>query len=110
MIDMSSTGLRRYERLANKPGKKYGLFSKLLLSVMGYCEVYKNPHTFITRENQHIQEINSNFDGTLNNYGPMLFAENQEQNESYTFKDMLLQPYQSDFILANQTSQISFYS
>ena len=30
----------------------------------------------------------------------MEFLENQEQNESYTFKDMLLQPYKSDFILA----------
>ena len=30
----------------------------------------------------------------------MVFAANQEQNESYTFKDMLLQPYKSDFILA----------
>ena len=29
----------------------------------------------------------------------MLFAENQEQNESYTFKGMLLQPDRSDFIL-----------
>ena len=30
----------------------------------------------------------------------MVFAENQEQNQSYTFKDMLLQPDKSDFIIA----------
>ena len=29
----------------------------------------------------------------------MVFAENQEQNESYTFKGMLLQPDRSYFIL-----------
>ena len=29
----------------------------------------------------------------------MVFAENQERNESYIFKDMLLQPYKSDFII-----------
>ena len=30
----------------------------------------------------------------------MVFAENQEQNEYYTFKYTLLQPDKSDFILA----------
>ena len=30
----------------------------------------------------------------------MVFSENQEQNESYTFKDMLLQLKKTDFILA----------
>ena len=30
----------------------------------------------------------------------MFFAENQEKNESYTFKEMLLQSYKSYFILA----------
>ena len=36
------------------------------------------------------------FDGTLNHFGSILFAENQEHNESYNFKDMLLQPDKSD--------------
>ena len=30
----------------------------------------------------------------------MVFAQKQEQNESYTLKDMLLQPEKSDFILS----------
>ena len=30
----------------------------------------------------------------------MVFAENQEQNESYTFKDVLLNTDKSDIILA----------
>ena len=42
--------------------------------------MYNNPHTFLTRANQHIQKINRHFDGTLNQYGPMVFAANQEQN------------------------------
>ena len=29
----------------------------------------------------------------------MVFAENQEQHEYYTFKDMLLQPCKSDLIM-----------
>ena len=57
-----------------------------------------DPHIFLTREKQHIQESSRNFNGTLNHYGPMEFSANQEKNESYTFKDMLLQPDKSDLI------------
>ena len=59
-----------------------------------------NPHIFITRKNQNIQEINRHFDVTLNHFGPMVFAANQEQNESYTFKDIFLQPDKSYFIIS----------
>ena len=51
MTDMSSTGIRRFAMLANKPIQKYGLFAKFSLEVIGACEVAKNPHIFITREN-----------------------------------------------------------
>ena len=98
-INLASTGLRRYARLTNKPKKKYCLFAKLSLSVIGACEVDNNPNIFLTRENQHIQEINRHFDGTLNHFGPIIFVANQEQNQSYTFKDMLLQPDNSYLIL-----------
>ena len=39
----------------------------------------KSPHTFLIRANQHIQEINRQFDGTLNHFGPIVFSENQEK-------------------------------
>ena len=71
MIDLSSTGLRRSARLDN------GLFSKLSLAVVEACEEAKKTQLFITRSNQHIQEIISNFDETLNHFGPMVFVENQ---------------------------------
>ena len=54
--------------------EKSGLFDKFQLSVIGVYEVSKNPHIFLTRANQHIQEINTHFDGKLNHYGPMVFA------------------------------------
>ena len=60
----------------------------------------KNPHIFLIRANQNIQEINRYFDGTLNHCGPMVFASNQEQNESYTFEETLLHTDKLDFILA----------
>ena len=77
MIDIASTGLRRSVGLDNKPKQKYGLFTKLWLIVLRACQVAKNPHIFLTRSDQHIQENNRHFDGTLNQYGPMVFAENQ---------------------------------
>ena len=80
IVDLGSTGLRRYYRLANKHKQKYGLFDKFALALIGECEVDKKPHIFLTRANQNIQESNRHFDGNLNYFGPMVFAKNQEQN------------------------------
>ena len=71
---MESTVFRKYSRLAHETKQKYGLFSKLLLTVVGACVVSINPHIFLTRANQLIKDINSHFDGTLNNFGTMVFA------------------------------------
>ena len=80
-INLASTGLRRSFRLDNNPPpKKNGLFDKLSLAVIGLFEVDKNPHIFLTRSNKHIQEINIYFYGTLNNFVPMVFPANKEQN------------------------------
>ena len=80
MIDLTSTSLRRYARLANKPKQKYFLFAKFSWVVIGSCEVAKDPQIFLTREDQHIQEIHKHFDVILNNFGPMAFEADQEQN------------------------------
>ena len=80
MIDLESTKFSRSKILDNNPKQKYGFFSKFSLAVIGTCEVAKNPHIFLTRKNQHIQEINIQFDGTLNHFGPMIFSANQELN------------------------------
>ena len=57
MIDLVSTSLRVYARLDNKPKQKYGLFAKFSLSVIGRCEVAKNPHLFINLANQLIYTL-----------------------------------------------------
>ena len=80
MIDIASTGLRRSTKLDNKPKLKYGLFDQFSLSVIGACEVSKNLHIFLTRALKHTQEINIKFDGTLNYFGPMVFAANKKQS------------------------------
>ena len=38
------------------------------------------------------------FDNTINVFRTMVFAENQDKNETYTFKDMLCQDYCQQFI------------
>ena len=76
MMDLSSTGLRRSYRSDNKPKQKYDLFHKLLLAVIVACEVTKNPHIFLSRVNQHIQEIFIQFHETLNHFGHIVFEEN----------------------------------
>ena len=58
----------------------------------------KNPYIFLTGENQHIRDINKKFDGTLNHYGPMVFAENQEK----------MNPKNLRPCCCNQTRRISF--
>ena len=55
MTDLTSTGIRRSARLANKPKQNYGLLSKLSLSLIGACEVAENFHIFLTRSNNHTQ-------------------------------------------------------
>ena len=51
IIELVSTGLRRSASLDNKPKQKYGLFDKLLYSVIVECELDKNPHIFLNIEN-----------------------------------------------------------
>ena len=54
MINLESTGLRRSDRLANKPKQTYGVFAKFSLAVVGAYEVDKNTHIFLIIENQRI--------------------------------------------------------
>ena len=89
---MASTGIMISSRLATKLKQEYGLFDKFSLTVVLERYMDKNPRVFLTRTNQHIQEVNRHFDRNPNCFGPMIFAANQDINKSYTFKDILLQP------------------
>ena len=69
------------------------------LAVFGTCEVDFKKYIFLTRSYQHIKDINGHFDGTLNKFGYMVLAANQEK-KSHTFKYMLLQPEKSNLIIS----------
>ena len=44
--------------------------------------------------------VNTQFDETINQMHPMVFAADQEQNENYTFREMLKQEDSNAFIQA----------
>ena len=57
MINLASKGLHQSFGLVAKQqteNQTFGIFTVLSLSVIGECEVFKNPQIPPTRENQHI--------------------------------------------------------
>ena len=66
----------------------FGIFAVFPLSLIRMCEVIKLPQIFLTRSNQHIQDIDHKSYGTIDHFGHMVFAANQEQNMTYNFKYM----------------------
>ena len=59
--------------LVNLKRCEFDIFS---LTVVVACVEDNIPNIFLTRTNQHTQEMNRNFEVTLNNFGPMVFAKN----------------------------------
>ena len=53
-----------------------------------------------SKAHTYIENANMLFDHTTNNWQPMAFASNQEQNENYTFNDILKHNEIKDFVLA----------
>ncbi len=44
-------------------------------------------------------QVNTHFDGIINHLHHMIFEANQEQNETYTFEEMMKQEYKGDFVM-----------
>eukprot|EP00957_Ditylum_brightwellii_P202521 15330529-Ditylum_brightwellii.AAC.2 len=111
MVDLQTAGLRRSSRAvksineameSNDPEVKkifsftcmlkatvesLASFSQISNSVLGYA-IY------------HTDVSNNLYDSTLNGMHPMAFVANQQQNETYTFKDMMKQDDAKAFIAA----------
>ena len=62
---------------------------------------------FFTAASNTCKELNLLFDGTINKVFEFAFAANEQQNETYTFKDAMLQDDSSDFIKASMIKEIS---
>eukprot|EP00957_Ditylum_brightwellii_P007000 530024-Ditylum_brightwellii.AAC.1 len=109
MLDLLSAGLRRSPRLAQKAVEStdkpvcstFGLVTMLLgASAIFWTGLHAMPATIQQRWVLHTEVVTSLFDETINEFHPMPFAVNQQQNETYTYRDMLKQPDYKDFIHA----------
>eukprot|EP00957_Ditylum_brightwellii_P204233 15338267-Ditylum_brightwellii.AAC.1 len=58
------------------------------------------PTTLHQRAIYHAEVVHTLYDETINHFSPMAVAANQQQNETYTFNDMMKQDNRKDFILA----------
>ncbi len=102
-VDLSHTGLRRSERIRSKSYTTY--FSptrKTLLDSLHKRKTTVPIHytMFFTAAAYKCEEVNLLFDDTINKISEFAFAANQQQNETYTFKDAMLQDDHVDFIKA----------
>eukprot|EP00957_Ditylum_brightwellii_P137482 10482008-Ditylum_brightwellii.AAC.1 len=112
MIDLSSAGLRQSSQTpqpsqaamssSNKTIQNiFGLFTMLLCaSDILYKSCTQAPTQLYHKAIYKAEVASSFYDETVNTFRPMVFAANQQQNEMYTYKDMLQQPDAKDFVLA----------
>ena len=49
------------------------------------------PQIYFVIELKHLEDVNTLFDNSINDFHAMVFADNQEHNDTYTFNEMLLQ-------------------
>ena len=101
MINLETAGLRRSSR-SPKPVNKLSLFTKFCLISIGAFNIHRaqNPSCFTSRIMNQIERVNLSFDGSSNYSHPFAFASTLSDNESYTMKEMLLQPDVKDFVVA----------
>ena len=121
MIDLLTTGLCRSRRshapsqqaaeddandsLARKmPSLRKSLNFLAVTSLVAYFghmrKEVSRPIGLAAKAHAYFENSNTIFDQTVNNWQPMAFADNQEQNENYTFNNMLMQDYIEDFLLS----------
>eukprot|EP00957_Ditylum_brightwellii_P203038 15332964-Ditylum_brightwellii.AAC.1 len=60
----------------------------------------RDPNYHVPTIYYHAEVASSLFHKTIKNFSPMAFAANQQQNEMYTYQDMLKQPDAKDFVVA----------
>ena len=72
----------------------FGLFTIMSLATVSNLQSVipePRPQIYFVREFNHLEDVNTLFQKSINIFHSMVFAANQEQNETYTFKYMLRQ-------------------
>ena len=112
MLDLKTAGLRRSPRIEaheQKPWYKCNVIYKCfcvlsVAAVLSWSPDASSLHSrgqnlvFATVNSFH--SANQNFDNTLNNLHPMALLAEKQDNESYTFREMLKQSDAAEFIKA----------
>eukprot|EP00957_Ditylum_brightwellii_P034600 2623672-Ditylum_brightwellii.AAC.1 len=68
------------------------------VSAVLYASISTVPLTVQNCVIYHTEVATALFDDTIDSFSPMTFAANQQQNETYTYKDMLRQPDRKEFV------------
>ena len=107
IVNFESAGLRRSNREKKKPNR-FSFFSRvctmgLLVAAIwtpGSSPLYDRAQNLMAAAVNQYHIVNECFDGTLNSLHYMALAAGKENNETYTFKEMLKQEDAADFISA----------
>ena len=112
IVDLSSSGLRRSRRIAGKKPEKHhaiSFFTKICaLGLVLTTSLWSSEPSYLYSSAQNLafatvnsfHAANQSFDGTLNGIHHMALLAGKENNESYTFKEMIKQEDAADFIQA----------
>ena len=112
IVDITTAGLRRSTCVRKEP--LHFTFKSFFTFVcafgsgsLSFLSWAQDPSVFYSAaENMAFATVNQyhsadrRFDDTLNSLHPMAFVVGKENNETYTFKEMLKQPDSADFIQA----------
>ena len=77
----------------------FGLLTICCLVTLSQVQLtYGQPKIFLTRAMYYMERASTFFDSSINSVHEMVFSAIKEQNECYTFKEMLQQEDKADFI------------
>ena len=115
-INLKTSGLRRSERIRKQTSSYLSFIHPLHFNTSAFLtesresllKIIRNDDAgapmhytaFFSAAALKCEDVSILFDGTLNKVYEFVFAANQQQNETYTFKDAMLQDDASDFIKA----------
>ena len=105
IVNLEESGLRRSGRSRNPTQrakesnestvrKMFCLFTMISLATVSNIQsviTEPRPQIYFLRGLKHLEDVNTIFDNSIIFFHAMVFAANQEHNETYTFKEMLRQ-------------------
>ena len=81
--------------------KMFGLFRMMILATVSNLQSVipdPRPQIYFLRGFNHLEDVNTIFDNSINFFHAVVFAANQENNQTYTSKDMLFQDDCQQFV------------